>query len=78
MKICSQLLLKFLRFIYQLLWEQQDQDAHINVPQIITEVELLPFIIGNRNRHSHYRDPISFSTHYFELFKFIDDFIIEN
>ena len=46
-KIFSQFSLKFLRFNYEILWEQQNQDAYINFPQVLTEVELLPFVIGN-------------------------------
>ena len=39
-----------LKFNYQLLWEQQDQQAYINFPQILTQTELLPYIINmNRN-----------------------------
>ena len=41
-KVCTQFLLKFFRFNYQLLWEQQDQQAYINFPLILTETELLP------------------------------------
>ena len=74
----SECLLKFLRFNYQLLWEQLDQDAYINFPQILTEVELLQFEIVERNKHSHCRDLTSFSTNYFDLIKFDNDFRIEN
>ena len=35
-KIFTQFLLKFFRFNYQLLWEQKDQQAYINFPQILT------------------------------------------
>ena len=70
-------MLKFLRFNYQLLWKQQDQNAYINFPQVLTEVELLPFIIRNTKKHPHYRDLTSFSTHHFELFTFDGNFIIE-
>ena len=37
---------KCLKFNYQLLWEQQDQNAYIHFPQVLTEVELLPHIIS--------------------------------
>ena len=60
-KIFTQFLLKFFRFNYQLLWEQQDQQAYINFPQVLTETELLPYIIKNENKHLQYRDPISFN-----------------
>ena len=46
-KIFTQFLLKFLRFNYQLLWGQKDQQAYINFPQILTHTELLPYIIKN-------------------------------
>ena len=39
-KIFTQFLLQFFRFNYQLLWEQQDQQAYVNFPQILTETEL--------------------------------------
>ena len=35
-KIFTQFLLQFFRFNYQLLWEQQDQQAYINFLQILT------------------------------------------
>ena len=34
------------RYNYQLLWEQQNQDAYINFFQVLTEVELLLFKIS--------------------------------
>ena len=37
-KIFSNFLLKFFRFTYQLLWEQQDQNAYVTFPKILTEV----------------------------------------
>ena len=33
-KIFSHFLIKFFRHNYQLLWEQQDQNAYINFPQV--------------------------------------------
>ena len=47
-KIVTHFILKFFRFSYQLLWEQQDQQAHINFPQILTQTELLPYIIKRK------------------------------
>ena len=47
-KVFTQFLLKFFRFNYQLLWEQQDQQAYIHFPQILTQTELLPYIIKNK------------------------------
>ena len=46
-KVFTQFLLKLFRFNYQLLWEQQDQQAYINFPQILTQTELLPYVIKN-------------------------------
>ena len=65
-KVFTQFLLKFFRFNYQLLWEQQDQQAYIHFPQILTQTELLPYFIKNEHRHLQYRDPTSFNTPYFE------------
>ena len=48
-------LLKFSWFNYQLTWLQQDQKAYINFLQVLTETELLPFIIRDRNKHIHYK-----------------------
>ena len=76
-KVFMQFLLKIFRFNYQLLWEQQDQQAYINFPQILTETELLPYIIKNENRHLQYRDPTSFNTTYFEQINLDDNFITE-
>ena len=55
-KVFTQFLLKFFRFNYQLFWDQQDQQAYVNFPQILTESELLPYIIKNEHRHLQYRD----------------------
>ena len=65
-KVSTQFLLKFFRFNYQRLWEQQDQQAYIHFPQILTQTEHLPYIIENEHRHLQYRDPTSFTTTYFE------------
>ena len=60
-KIFTHFLLKFFRFNYQLLWEQKDQQAYINFPQILTPTELLPYIIENEHKHLQYRDLTSFN-----------------
>ena len=65
-KIFTHFLLKFFRFYYQLLWEQQDQQAYINFPHILSSTELLPYIIKNEHKHIQYRDPTSFNITYFE------------
>ena len=59
-KVFTQFLLKFFRFTYQLFWEQQDQQAYIHFPQILTQTELLPYIIKKEHRHLQYRDTTSF------------------
>ena len=56
----------FFRLNYQLLWEQQDQQAYINFPQIFTETELLPYIIKNENKHLQYRNPTSLNITFFQ------------
>ena len=77
-KVFSHFLLKFFRFNYQLIWQQDDQNAYINFPQILTETELLPFIISNRNKHIHYRYLTSFNTTFFNLINFDNSFILEH
>ena len=69
---------KYFRFNYQLLWEQQDQQAYIHFPQILTPTELLPYIIKNEHKHLQYRDPTSFNTTYFEQINIDHNFISEH
>ena len=61
-KVFTHFLLKFFRFNYQLLWEQQDQQAYINFPQVLRQLELVPYIIKNEYKHLQYRDLTSFNT----------------
>ena len=77
-KIFTQFLLKFLRFNYQLLWEQKDQQAYVNFPQILTHIELLPYIIKKENKHLHYRDLTSFSVTHFEQINLDHNFVLEH
>ena len=77
-KIFTHFLLKFLRFNYQLLWEQKDQQAYINFPQILTHIELLPYIIKNENKHLHYRDLKSFSVTHFKQINLEHNFLLEH
>ena len=70
--------MKFLRFNYQLIWEQQDESACINFPQELTETELSPFIISNTIRHPRYRDLSSFNKNHFELINFDHSFLVEH
>ena len=65
-KVFTHFLLKFFRFNYQLLWEQQDQQAYTNFPQILTSTELLPYIIKNEHKHLQYRNPTSFNIQHFD------------
>ena len=62
---------------HKLLWEQQDQNAYNNFPQVLSETELLPFIISNRTKHVHYRDLTSFNTNHLELINFDYHLIVE-
>ena len=77
-KIFTQFLLKFLRFNYQLIWEQKDQQAYINFPQILTHIELLPYIIKNENKHLHYRDLTSLNVTHFEQITLDHNFVLEH
>ena len=77
-KIFTQFLLKFLRFNYQLLWEQKDQQAYINFPQILTHIELLPFNIKNENKHLQYRDLTAFNITHFEQINLDHNFLLEH
>ena len=77
-KIFTQFLLKFRRYNYQLLWEQKDQQAYINFPQILTHIELLPYIIKIENKHLHYRDLTSFNVTYFEQINLDHNFLLEH
>ena len=74
-EIFSHFLSKFFRFIYQLLWEQQDQDAYINFRQVLPEAELLPYIISETNKHLYYRDPTLLYISHLELNNFDNHFI---
>ena len=67
-----------MRFNYRLIWEQQDQKAYIKFSQVLTETELLPFLISDRNKHVHYRDLTSIDTNYFGLIKIDNNFIPEH
>ena len=75
-KILTQFLLNFLRFNYQLLWEQKDQQAYINFPQILTHIELLPYFIKKENKHLQYRDLRSFNVTHFEQIQLDHNFFL--
>ena len=70
--------MKFLRFNYQLLWEQKDQQAYLNFPQILTHIELLPYIIKNENKPLQYRDLTSFNVTHLEQINFDHNFLLEH
>ena len=70
--------MKFLRFNYQLLWEQKDQQAYINFPQALTHIELLPYIINNQNKHLHYIDLSSLNVTHFEQINLDHNFVLEH
>ena len=69
--------MKFFRFNYQLIWEQQDQTAYNHFPQVLTEVELLPFIKKYQNKHRFYKDLTTFPTSDFEQMNLDEHFITE-
>ena len=77
-KIFTHFLLKFLRFNYQLLWEQKDQQAYITFPQSLTHKELLPYIIDNQNKHLHYIDLTSLNVTHFEQINLDHNFVLEH
>ena len=77
-KVFTQFLLKFFRFNYQLLWEQQDQQAYIHFPQKLTQTELLPYIMKNEHKHLQYRDLTSFNKTYFEQINLDHTFLVEH
>ena len=77
-KIFTHFLLKFLRFNYQLLWEQKDQQAYINFPKALTHIELLPYIINNQNKHLHYIDLTSLNVTHFEQINLDHNFVLEH
>ena len=71
--LLSQFCLKFLKLTIN--YFGNNKIAYINFPQVLTEVEFLPIIIRNRNKHLLYRDPTSFRTLYFEPINFDDNFL---
>ena len=77
-KIFTQFLLKFLRCNYQLLWEQKDQQAYINLSQLLTHIELLPYNIKNENKHLQYRNLTSFNVTRFEQINLDHNFLLEH
>ena len=52
--------------------------AYINFPQILTPIELLPYIIKNENRHLQYRDLTSFNVTHFEQIHLDHNVVVEH
>ena len=76
-RVYSQFLPKFYRFNYQLLWEEQNQAAFKNVPQALTNTELLPFIIHEDIKHPFFIDRTKLHTLFFEIMLFDTHFLFE-
>ena len=76
-KFFSHFLLKFFRYNYQLLWEQKDQNAYVNFPQVINDTELLPFIIRNDFKHPFYKIFTIFPISNIDSIILNSDFLIE-
>ena len=73
----SHFLLKFFRFNYQLLWEQKDQNAYVNFPQVLTDTERLPFIIRKDFKHPFYKHFKRFPISNIDSIILNSDFLIE-
>ena len=76
-KVFSHFLLKFFRFNYQILWEQKDQNAYIHFPQVLTETELLPFLIRNDFKHPYHKNFTTLHTSHLDSIELNPDFLLE-
>ena len=76
-KVFSHFLLKFSRFNYQLLREQKYQNAYIQFPQVLTETELLPFLIRNDFKHPYYKDFTKIHISHLDSIELDPDFLLE-
>ena len=76
-KVFSHFLLKFFKFNYQILWEQKDQNAYIHFPQVLTETELLPFLIRNNFTHPYYKNFTTIHTSNLDSIELNPDFLLE-
>ena len=74
----SLFLRKFFRFIYQLLWSEQDQRAFIAFHYHFTTDECLPFIIDKQNEHPYFFKPDKITQQTMDLISFDPRFITEN
>ena len=57
-QVFAKSLLKFFRFIYQLIWVQQDQTAYTNFSQTFDKVDLIPIVIRDDFKHPQYKNPL--------------------
>ena len=69
--------MKFFRFNYQLLWKQKDQNAYVNVPQILTDTEFVPFNIRNDFKHPFYKNFTKFPISNIDFIILNSCFLIE-
>ena len=76
-KVFSHFLLKFFRFSYQLLWEQKDESAYVHFPQVLTQTDLLPFVIRNDFKHPFYKNFTTFRTSHLDSIELNSDFLME-
>ena len=76
-KIFSHLLLKSFRFNYQLIWEPKGQNAYVNFPQVLTDTELLPFIIRNDFKHPFDKNFTTFPISNIDSIILNSDFLIK-
>ena len=58
--------------------KQPDQNAYITFPRVLTETELLAYIISNENKHPYHRNPTSINVNYFEQINLDNNFITED
>ena len=75
-QIFAKFFLKFFRFNYQLIW-QQDQSAYTNFPQTFDKVHALPFVIRDDFIHPQYKNPLQFHIPYFDVITLDNDFMVE-
>ena len=55
----------------------KDQHAYVYFPHVLTDTELLPFIMKNDFKHSLYKDFTTFSTSHFEYIILNSHFVIK-
>ena len=77
-RVYSHFLLKFFRFNYLLLWEEQNQAAFEKFPHALTHTNLLRFSIHEDNDNPFFIDPTNLHIPYFEIISFDSDFLVEH